>query len=173
MPLRDTLRSPTAVRAAGLAASLLYGILIIWIYATQPQTMAEVGGGIAATVGAYRVDHLALDEGLTFFRQERFPEARFAFERADPARRDPIVQFYVAYSFYRQGWGRIYSDGVLFSQGLDAVTRAAGLAPGGRVVIDDPDLGLRSSDELRAELERGLAREWSDLNPLRVLQERK
>ena len=31
-------------------------------------------------------------------------------DRADPARRDAPTQFYIAYSFYREGWGRVYSD---------------------------------------------------------------
>ena len=168
----SSLRSPTVVRSAGLAASVLYAAFVVWVYATQPQTVAEVSGGLASTVGAYRVDRQTLEEGLGLFRQDRFPEARRAFERADPARRDPVTQFYVAYSFYRQGWGRFYSDDALYTQGLEAVDRAAALAPGGRVIVDDPDLGLRSSDELRAELERGLTREWSDLNPMRVLRER-
>lgn len=173
VPPRRTLGSPIAVRAAGLAVSVLYAAGIVWIYANQPQTIAEVSGGITSTVGAYRVDRVALGEGLAFFRQEQFPEARIALDRADPAKRDPVTQFYVAYSYYRQGWGRLYSDDALFAQGLEAVNRAAALAPEGRVFVDDPDLGLRSSDELRAELERGLTREWSDVNPLRVLRERK
>jgi hypothetical protein len=170
---RDRLRSPAVIRTAGLAVCLVYAGLIGWIYATQPQTIAEVSGGLASTVGAYRADPVAFEEGLAFFRQEQFPEARLAFDRADPARRDPVTQFYIAYAFYRQGWGRLYSDDALFTQGLEAVERAAALAPGGRVIVDDPDLGLRSSDELRVEFERGLKREWSDLDPRRVFRERK
>jgi tetratricopeptide (TPR) repeat protein len=171
--LRDALGSPPAIRVAGLAVSLAYAAFIVWIYATQPQTMAEVSGGLASRVGAYRVDPTAFEEGLAFFRKDQFAEARMALERADAARRDPVTQFYIAYAFYRQGWGRFYNDDALFAEGLEAVTRAAALAPGGRVIVDDPDLGLRSSDELRAELERGLRRELSDLDPRRVLRERK
>jgi hypothetical protein len=40
-------------------------------------------------------------------------------------------------------------------------------------VVDDPDLQMRSADELRAELEAGLERDASDFNPLRVLRPRK
>jgi hypothetical protein len=170
---RDAFGSPGAIRTAGVVVSLVYAAFIVWIYATQPQTIAEVSGGIASTVGAYKVDPAAFDEGLAFFRQDQFAEARLAFERADPARRDPVTQFYIAYAFYRQGWGRLYSDDVLFAEGLETVNRAAALAPGGRVIVDDPELGLRSSDELRVEFERGLAREWSDLDPRRVFRERK
>jgi hypothetical protein len=161
------------VRAFGLAFSVLYGALIVWLYASQPQTRAEAFGGLAATVGAYRVDAQAFEEGRAFFNRDMFPEARMAFARADPARRDARTQFYIAYSFYREGWGRLYNDDVLFKQGIEAVDRAIAVAPAGRVAVDDQGLGMRSSDELKSELERGLRRDASDFNPLRVLDSRK
>jgi hypothetical protein len=102
-----------------------------------------------------------------------FAEARLAFDRADPARRDARTQFYIAYSFYREGWGRLYNDDALFKQGLEAVERAIAVAPSGRVIVDDTQLVMHSSDELKAELERGLRREASDFNPLRVFDKRK
>jgi tetratricopeptide (TPR) repeat protein len=160
-------------RVLGLLFSAAYAALIVWLYASQPQTSAEALGGLAATVGVYRVDARAFDEGLAFFRRDQFAEARMAFARADPARRDPRTQFYIAYSFYREGWGRLYNDDELFQKGVEAVDRAIAIAPGGRVVLDDADLGMRSSDELKAELERGLRRDASDINPLRVLDRRK
>jgi hypothetical protein len=161
------------VRALGLVFSIAYAALIVWLYGSQPQTGAEALGGLAATVGAYRVDAQAFDEGLAFFRRDMFPEARLALARADPARRDARTQFYIAYTFYRQGWGRVYSDDALFRQGVEAVDRAVAVAPDGRVMVDDPTLGMRSSDELKAELERGLQRDASDFNPFRVLDRRK
>jgi hypothetical protein len=161
------------VRAAGLTFSALYAAIIVWLYASQPQTGAEAIGGLAATVGAYRVDTQAFEEGLAFFRRDMFAEARLAFLRADPARRDARTQFYIAYTFYRQGWGRLYNDDELFRQGLEAVDRAIAIAPSGRVIVDDTQLGMHSSDELKAELERGLRRDASDLNPLRVFDQRK
>src|SRR5262245_6658520 len=109
------------VRVAGLVLSIAYAVLIVWLYESQPQTRAEALGGLAATVGAYRVDQQAFDDGLKFFRADKFPEARMAFERADAAHRDARTQFYIAYSFYRQGWGRTYNDDALFKQGLEAV----------------------------------------------------
>ena len=160
-------------RTAGLLFSIAYAAFIVWLYAAQPQTVSEVAGGIAASVGAYRVNPQAMADGLAFFRRDRFDEARAAFERADPARRDPTAQFYIAYSYYRQGWGRLYSDDALFAKGIEAVDRAIRLAPSGRLVVDDPALGMRSADELKAELERGRKRELSDFNPLRALEPRK
>lgn len=160
-------------RIGGLLFSAAYAAFIVWVYAAQPQTVREVTGGIASSVGAYRVDSQAMADGLAFFRRDRFEEARAAFQRADPARRDATTQFYIAYSYYRQGWGRLYNDDALFAKGVEAVDRAIALAPSGRLVVDDPGLGMRSADELKAELERGRRRELSDFNPLRVLEPRK
>jgi hypothetical protein len=161
------------VRVFGLALTFAYAGFIVWLYASQPQTVAQVTGGLASGAGLYRIDAQAAADGLAFFRRDAFPEARAAFARADPAQRDPQTQFYIAYSYYRQGWGRVYNDDTLFRQGLDAVDLAIALAPSHRLVVDDADLGMKSADELRAELERGLTREASDLNPLRVFRPRK
>jgi tetratricopeptide (TPR) repeat protein len=161
------------IRTAGLVMSLLYAAVIIWLYSSQPQTGAEAVGGLAATIGAYRLDHRAFDDGLLFFRQDKFREARMAFERADPARRDARTQFYIAYSYYREGWGRLYNDDKLFKPGLDAVNRAIEVAPDNRLVVDDQTLGMHTADELKVELERGLVREASDFNPRRVFAPRK
>jgi hypothetical protein len=161
------------VRIAGLALTLTYSAFILWLYSIQPQTVAEVTGGISSTVGVYHVDAQASSDGLAFFRRDAFDEARLAFERADPAHRDPRTQFYIAYSFYRQGWGRVYNDDVLFRKGLEAINLAIDLAPDHRLVVDDPDLGMHSADELKAELQRGIAHDASDFNPLKVFRTRK
>jgi hypothetical protein len=161
------------VRIAGLALTLTYSAFILWLYSIQPQTVAEVTGGISSTVGVYHVDAQASSDGLAFFRRDAFDEARLAFERADPAHRDPRTQFYIAYSFYRQGWGRVYNDDVLFRKGLEAINLAIDLAPDHRLLVDDPDLGMHSADELKAELQRGIAHDASDFNPLKVFRTRK
>ena len=161
------------LRSFGLVLVVAYAALIVWVYARQPQTVAQVTGGIASRVGAYRVDPQSFADGLAFFRNNQFPEARAAFERADPAERDARTQFYIAYAFYRQGWGRVYNDDELFRRGLEAVDRAIALAPNGRIRVEDADLQMRSGDELKAELERGLERDASDFNPLKVFKKRK
>jgi tetratricopeptide (TPR) repeat protein len=165
--------SASMVRAAGLTATAAYAALILWLYSAQPQTVAEVTGGLTATIGAYRIDQQAFDDGLGFFRRDQFEEARAAFSRADPAQRDAKTQFYIAYSYYRQGWGRVYNDDALFKQGLESVDRAIALAPDHRLVVDDAQIGMRTGDELRAELQRGLTRDASDFNPLRIFNQRK
>ena len=161
------------VRALGAALSLSYAALIMWLAASQPQSLAEVTGGLSATVGAYRVDPVAFEDGLRFFHQDQFVEARAAFNRADSASRDARTQFYIAYSHYREGWGRVSHDDTAYAEGLKALDRAIAVAPDGRVVVDDPQLQMHTADELRAELVAGQTSEWSDLNPMRVFRSRK
>jgi hypothetical protein len=159
-------------RLAGAACTALYAAFIVWVYVNQPRTMAQVTGGVASAVGAYNIDRVQFDQGLRSFRSGQFSEARAAFERADPAIQDPRTQFYVAYSYYREGFGRVYNDDDLFRRGLDAVNRVIAISPG-PLVVDDPDLGMHSASELKAELEHGLAHGAADLNPLKVLRPRK
>jgi tetratricopeptide (TPR) repeat protein len=162
-----------SVRALGLGLTLLYAAFLGWLFVRQPATLAEVTGGLSSTIGAYRIDQQAFDDGVQYFRSDRFEEARAAFERADPARQDALTQFYIAYSFYRQGWGRVYSDDALYAQGLEAVDRAIALAPNGRLVVEHPDQQIRTADELRVELASGLRRDASDFNPMRVFRQRR
>ena len=170
---RSPMEQPAVMRALGLATSGTYAVLIVWAYLHQPQTMAEVTGGLSANIGVYRIDQVAFDEGLRLFRVDQFEAARAAFDRADPAHQHAASQFYIAYSFYRQGWGRLYNDDQLFELGIQAVDRAIAAAPHGTVRIDDPALGIHTADELRAELQAGIRRDASDLNPLRVFRQRK
>jgi tetratricopeptide (TPR) repeat protein len=163
----------TVVRAAGLGVTIVYAAMIAWLFVRQPTTFAEVTGGLSSAVGAYRIDQQAFDDGLRYFRNDQFAEARAAFDRADPARRDALTHFYIAYAFYREGWGRFYSDDVLYREGLAAVDRAIALAPNGRLVVEEPGQEIRTADELKAELERGLKVEASDLDPTRVFRPRK
>jgi hypothetical protein len=163
------------VRGTGLAVTAVYALFIGWLFVRQPATLAEITGSLSSAAGIYEIDRQAFEDGLRYFRNDQFVEARAALERADPARRDALTQFYVAYAFYRQGWGRLYSDDALYREGLEAVDRAIALAPGGRLVVEQPEPGeqIRTADELRAEIEAGLRLDASDFNPLRVMRERK
>jgi hypothetical protein len=165
--------SASVVRRVGLALTLAYGGFITWLYVERPQSFSEIRGGIASTVGLYMIDVARFQEGRHLLHADRFPEARAAFERADPARRDAVTQFYIAYSFYRQGWGRFYNDDALFQQALQALDRATALSPSRPIRVNDPALGLPTSDALRAELRRGLDIEAEDFNPFRALRSRK
>jgi hypothetical protein len=176
MPAQRPRVSPVpenTLRLLGLIVTACVATLVVWAYVRQPQTLAEVAGGLSASVGAYHIDQQAFDEARQLFRDEQFAGAEAAFGRADPARQDARTQFYLAYAFYRQGWGRLYNDDALFAQGLEAVNRALALSPGGRLIVDDPDLQMTSADELRSELQEGLRHTPSDFNPLKVFRRRK
>lgn len=162
----------TTTRSLGFALAVAYALVIGWLVASQPQTMAEVTGGLSASVGTYRADPQAFADGLAFFGNDQFVEARMAWARADPALRDPHTQFYIAYSYYRQGWGRLSHDDRLYAEGLVAIDRAMKLAPGNRLVVTDANLGLHTAEELRAELEAGMRLEAADFNPMRVFRGR-
>jgi tetratricopeptide (TPR) repeat protein len=156
----------------GLALSVVYAALIIWIYATEPRTFQEAATGAQVAAGTYQVDEAKFNAALDLFRREQFRAARDEWQRADPAQTDPRTQFYIAYSFYREGWGHVYHDQDLFAQGLAAVNRAIAATPG-PLTVDDPNLQLHTAAELKAELEQGMERSWSDVNPLKVLRKRK
>jgi hypothetical protein len=168
--LRDV--RPPAVRALGLALAGGYACLILWIYISQPRSVVEVRGRVASALGVYTVDGASFEEGLRFFRADKFEEARLAFSRADPAGRDPLTLFYIAYSYLRQGWGRLYADDRLYTLAMETIDRAIAAAPDGRIVVTDDDLALKTADEVKAELARGLRSESADLNPAQLFRSR-
>ena len=161
------------IQILGLGFTVAYAALIVWIYATEPRTFKEVTISADVAAGTYEINQENFNSALNLFRREQFRAARDEWQRADPAQRDARTQFYIAYAFYREGWGRLYFDQELFKQGLDAVNRAIALSPANPVMIDDPDLQMHTAAELKAELEQGLERSWGDVNPLKVLRTRK
>ena len=161
------------IQIAGLVFSIAYAAFIIWIYATEPRTFKEVTTSAEVAAGTYEINQENFNSALSLFRREQFRAARDEWQRADPAQRDARTQFYIAYAFYREGWGRLYIDQELFKQGLEVVNRAIALSPASPLTIDDSDLHMHTAAELKAELEQGLERSWSDVNPLKVLRTRK
>lgn len=161
------------IQTVGISWTILYSLFIIWIYATEPRTLREVTTSAEVAAGTYEIDQGKFDAALMLFRREQFRAARDEWARADPAQRDARTQFYIAYAFYREGWGRLFNDDALFRQGIEAIKRAIALAPDGTLMVDDPDLRIHTAAELKAEMEQGMERSLGDLNPLRVLRERK
>src|SRR6266550_6829957 len=117
------------IQVTGLALTIAYAGFIIWIYATEPRTFKEVATSAEIAVGTYQIDQEKFDSALALFRREQFRAARDEWLRADPAQADARTQFYIAYAFYREGWGRVYYDQDLFKRGLEAINRAIGVAP--------------------------------------------
>jgi hypothetical protein len=159
------------IQVSGICLSTIFFALIVWLYANEPKTFTEAATKATVTVGTYEVDKAKFNEGLQLFRQENYVAARDAFAKSDPEQRDARAQFYLAYSFYRQGWGRISNDDQLFRQGVEAASRVAALDAGFK--SDDADLKLKTPAELKNELEQGLQVTADDFNPLKVLRERK
>jgi tetratricopeptide (TPR) repeat protein len=160
------------LQSIGLLLSMIYAVAIVWIYATEPRSFQAVATGAQVATGTYQVDQERFDAALALFRREQFRAARDEWQRADAAQGDPKTQFYIAYSFYREGWGRVYYDQDLFKQGVEAVNRAIALAPAPLTVADE-NLQLHTAAELKAELEQGTERSWGDVNPLKVMRTRK
>jgi len=160
------------IQILGLGFTALYALAIVWLYATEPRSFKEVATGAQVAAGTYQVDQKRFDAALELFRREQFRAARTEWKSADPAQSDPTTQFYIAYSFYREGWGRVYYDQDLFKQSLEAVNRAITLAPE-PISVPDQNLQLHTAAELKTELEQGMERNWGDLNPLKVMRQRK
>ncbi len=162
------------LQSVGIAWTIIFAALIIWLYATEPRSVGDIGTRARVAVGTYEIDRARFDAARELFRREQYRAARDEWMRADPAARDPQTQFYIAYAFYREGWGRAYNDDALFRQGLETINRAIALAPDGALnVEDDADLKMRAAAELKAELENGLERTASDFSPLKLFRERK
>ena len=164
---------PNLIKSAGIAWTLLYAIFIIWIYATAPRTFNEATTGASVVAGTYAIDEARFRAARELFGREQYAAARDEWMRADPAARDARTQFYIAYAFYREGWGRVYNDDALFRQGLDSIERAIRLSPAGALRVDDPELKIHSAAELKAELQQGTESTLGDLDPLKIVRERK
>jgi hypothetical protein len=161
------------IQSAGVLWTCLFALFVVWLYATEPKTVGEVAERASVAAGTYEVDRARFEAARELFRREQYAAARDEWGRADPAARDARTQFYVAYAFYRQGWGRVYNDDEMFRRGLEAAARAVELSPEGALRVEDPELKIHSAAELKAELEAGLTRTAEDFNPLRVFRERK
>jgi hypothetical protein len=161
------------IQSVGIVWTLFFAAFVVWLYAAAPQSVGDVATRASVAAGTYEVDRARFDAARELFLREQYAAARDEWARADPARRDARTQFYTAYAFYRQGWGRVYNDDALFRQGLEAVSLAVQLSPEGALSVEDPELKIHSAAELKAELENGLTRTAEDFNPLKVFRERK
>lgn len=170
------------IQILGILLVAVYAGFIVLLYWSEPKSIAEVPSAAKTTLenvsntgqvllGTYEIDRAKFDEGLAAFRQNNFIVARDRFTRADPEKRDPATQFYIAYTFYRQGWGRFSNDDELFKQGLDQANKVIALAPDYRAT--DANLQIKTAVELKNEFEEGLRVTADDFNPLKLTRERK
>lgn len=159
------------IQILGIVLILIGFAFTAFLYWTEPRSLAEVTTKGQVALGTYEINKDEFARGLGLFRTDDFIGARIAFDRADPEKRDANTQFYVAYSFYRQGWGRLSSDDSLFKPGLDAVDHVIALDPNYRT--KDETLVMKTPSELKNELEEGLKITPSDFNPMKLIRERK
>lgn len=171
-----------SIQIVSILLVAVYGLFVAWLYWAEPKSLGEVSVKAKETVenvttkgqiviGTYEVDQAKFSEGLQAFRADNFVLARDAFSKADPERRDAKTQYYIAYSFYRQGFGRVTNDDELFKKGLDQTNFVIQLDKNFKSA--DENLKLQNPVELKNELEEGLKVTASDFNPLKVLRERK
>ena len=170
------------IQISGILIASFYALFISWLYVAEPKSLDELPAKAQATIenvttktqvaiGTYEVDRVRFDDGLKAFRADNFLVARDNFDKADPEKRDAKTQFYIAYSFYRQGFGRVSNDDALFKQGLEQISRVNALD--GNFKADDANLQIRTPVELKNEFEEGLKVTAGDFNPLKVFRERK
>lgn len=170
------------IHILGILLAGFYFLFVAWIYLVEPKSLSEVPIKAQTTVAnvttkaqvitnTYEVDQAKFDDGLKAFRADNFGAARDYFERADPEKRGAKTQFYIAYSFYRQGFGRVYNDDELFQKGLAQIDKVVALDKNFK--SDDANLQLKTPAELKNEFEEGLKVTAGDFNPFKVLRERK
>jgi hypothetical protein len=170
------------IQILGLVLTVIYGFLIAWLYWAEPKNLEEVSTKAKETIentttkgqiiiGTYEVDAEKFGDGLKAFRADNFVAARQFFENADPERRDAKTQFYIAYSFYRQGFGKLYNDDELFKKGLEQTDRVIALDRNFK--SDDATLQMKTAAELKNEFAEGLRTTAEDFNPFKLTRERK
>jgi hypothetical protein len=170
------------IQILGTVIAVLYGLFIVFLYAAEPRSLEEIPSkaisAVESTVnkgqiitGTYEIDQARFGEGMAAFRSDNFVLARDRFERADPEKRDANTRFYIAYSYYRQGWGRVTNDDELFKFGLEALQNVPQLDRD--FASKDPDLKLKTVAELKNEFEEGLKVTADDFNPFKLVRERK
>jgi hypothetical protein len=170
------------IHILGIFLTVFYAVLIVWLYWAEPKSLEEVSTKAQTTIenvttktqvaiGTYEIDKAKFDAGLMSFYKDDFVVARDNFQRADIERRDAKTQFYIAYSYYRQGFGKLSNDDALFRQGLEQTNRVTAVDRDFK--SDDPNLQMKTPIELKNEFEEGLRTTAGDFNPFKVLRERK
>src|SRR4029453_7237337 len=77
---RDVMSGETTTPTVGLSPTLIHAPWIVWLYARQPQTVAQFTGGLSAAVGAYHIDGQSFADGRGFFRAGGFRAAPAALQ---------------------------------------------------------------------------------------------
>ena len=114
------------IQITGIGVAVVYFVFIAFLYIAEPRSLADISAKAVTTVqdamtkgsviaGTYEIDRAKFNEALALFRADNLVAARDLFQKADPERRDAATQYYIAYTYYRQGWGRMTNDDELFA----------------------------------------------------------
>jgi tetratricopeptide (TPR) repeat protein len=156
----------SVLQATGVMLALAYGSGIAWLYLRQPRSLAELKTQASVEANFYQINQENFAEGIKEFGSGDYNSAVGQFTLADPARKDPTDQYYLAYCYYLLGRGHIFNDADTFKKGLDAVNRCLDSSPNHIFEIDRGDLEIRNADSLRQTFVDGLKRTPPSLNPL-------
>ncbi|MEZ5307380.1 MAG: hypothetical protein R2684_09570 [Pyrinomonadaceae bacterium] len=173
--------STKVIQTISVVLTTIGCVAVVWIYAVAPknfvdlsikarQSVASAVNKTRVVTNTYQIDQKNFQEGIAAFRGENYILARDRFLASDPEKRDAKVQYYIAYSLYRQGWGRISNDDELFEKALAQLETVKGIDPDYRA--EDPDLKLKRPAELEDELKEGLRVTAGDFNPFKLVRER-
>ena len=61
--------------------TLAGSVFIVFLYWTEPRSIAEVSSKGQVVLGTYEIDRKEFDQGLAYFRNDEFLAARAAFDR--------------------------------------------------------------------------------------------
>ena len=164
--LNHPITMKAAVQISGLVIAILYASIIGWIYVRRPQSLAELKTQASVQANLYHISQENFDAAIKEFDAGDYNSAIGQFKLADPAEKDPSSQYYIAYSYYLLGRGRIFNDEDMFKRAIDAVNRCLDNAPNHIFETDRADLEIRNADTLRQKLVEGLKHTMPSLNPL-------
>jgi len=162
----------TTIQITGLVITIIYASFIAWLYVRRPASLAELKTQAIVQANVYHINQPNFDEAMKDFDACDYNSAVGQLNLADPAQKDSTTQYYIAYSYYLLGRGRIFNDEDLFNKAIEADIRCLDNTPNHIFEIDRADLEIKNADTLRQKLIYGLKHTTSSLNPLNWFKKR-
>src|SRR5262249_30761941 len=85
------------VQILGLGIAILYGSVIVWVYARRPHSFGELKTQASIQASVYSINQQNFDEALKQFNTGDYNSAIGQFRLADPAQADPAPQDYIVH----------------------------------------------------------------------------
>ena len=112
-----------AIQWTGIVVTLVVGAGIVWLYATQPRSIAELRTNAAVQANLYEVDRTQYDLAVAALRDKQYRIAIDRFRRADTAGKDPQTQLRAAASPSELGRRHVYAGATPFTPAAAAGAR--------------------------------------------------